>query len=65
MLGLLFQIGSMLHHVFLVKRPSESADVVVFTNNVPPNNMACKMSTLGNTDASTFNVREESYEHRL
>ena len=55
----------MLHHVFLVKCPSESDVIVVFTNDVPPNNMTSKRSKLGDADASAFNVREESYEYRL
>lgn len=55
----------MLHHIFLLKRPSESDVIVVFTNNVPPNKTACKRSKLGNAGGSTFNVREESCEYRL
>lgn len=54
----------MLHHVLLVKRPSER-DVTVFTSSASPINSPSKRSGLGNADASTFNSRGESCEYRL
>lgn len=51
---LLFEISSMLHHTVLVKSLSESDVIVVFANNVIPNNTTSKRSEFGNAAASAW-----------